>query len=526
MIDPVNESDVHTGARVLDFFDSRSPWNRRLWNVGLSLTLREVLEAAEAVSAGVLSPSSLNFLANVAQKIAGTDPGAGTDDEKCLLRHALKPKLRLRGLDYQVVLQQEERARTTYLARWANALRGPASPGPERTARAIASHLLDMGHSSDFLHRWWKYRFQYEPGTRSLADVVDQAHQLALQTARAFDVMVAVSRAIRVTGAPPTEWRSSRQVSTWLRQDGFDLEGIRQDGGFLFRIVAVDPDAAVARVSEVVDQIAARVMVGTRRGLMLLGRVWIKGETKKYRLNRVRRGVWVEALERENELYDAHSTGRIDAAIELLSHLQSSSPAAAVAGGWAAIEALLSEPDDRAGAADRLAMLVACSYPRAELTALSYDLAREDGALAERLEGGLENRRRCDVVVDALSKREIDATGFSGSVRAAVSRVSELLHEPRQTLKVVREHAANAFHRLYRQRNLVLHGGRTDAVALRASLRTSAPLVGAGIDRIVHAHYVDRLAPLALVARAKRALATIRTTSDSRITELLARDPP
>ena len=94
MIDPVNASDVHTGTRVLDFFDSRSPWNRRLWNIGLSLTLREVLEAAEAVSAGVLSPNSLNFLANVAQKIAGTDPGAGTDEEKRLLRHALTPKLR------------------------------------------------------------------------------------------------------------------------------------------------------------------------------------------------------------------------------------------------------------------------------------------------------------------------------------------------------------------------------------------------------------------------------------------------
>ena len=78
MIDPVNESDVHTGTRVLDFFDSRSPWNRRLWNIGLSLTLREVLEAAEAVSAGVLSPNSLNFLVNVPQRIAGTDPGAGT----------------------------------------------------------------------------------------------------------------------------------------------------------------------------------------------------------------------------------------------------------------------------------------------------------------------------------------------------------------------------------------------------------------------------------------------------------------
>ena len=187
-------------------------------------------------------------------------------------------------------------------------------------------------------------------------------------------------------------------------------EGIRQDGGFLFRIDAVDPDAAVARVSEVVDRIAARVVVGTRRDLMLLGRVWIKGETKKYRLNRVRRGVWVEALERENELYDAHSTGRIDAAIELLSHLQSSSPAAAVAGGWAAIEALLSEPDDRAGAADRLAMLVACSYPRAELTVLSYDLAREDGALAEHLEGGSREstpmRCCCRRFVEARNRRD------------------------------------------------------------------------------------------------------------------------
>lgn len=390
MIDPVNESDVHAATRVLDFFDSRSPWNRRLWNIGLSLTLQEVLEAAEAVSAGALSPNSLNFLVNVAQKIAGTDPGVGTDEEKSLLQHALKPKLRLRGLDYQVVRQQEERARTAYLARWATALRGPAPPGAERTARAIASHLLDRGHSSDSLHRWWKYRIQHEPGIRSLADVVDEAHLLALRTARAFDVMVPVSRAIRATGTLPIEWRTSQQVSTWLRQDGFDSKGIRQDGGFLFRIDAVDPDAAVARVSEVVDRIAARVVVGTRRELMLLGRVWIKGETKKYRLNRVRRGVWVEALEREDELYDAHSTGRIDAAIELLSHLQSSSPAAAVAGGWAAIEALLSEPDDRAGAADRLAMLVACSYPRAELTALSYDLAREDGVLAKRLEGVLE----------------------------------------------------------------------------------------------------------------------------------------
>ena len=201
---------------------------------------------------------------------------------------------------------------------------------------------------------------------------------------------------------PPAEWRSPQQVSAWLQVNGFDVAGIRQDGGFLFRIEALDPDAAVAGVSELLDQTTARAAIGTRRGLALLGRVWIKGAAE-YPLDRARRGVRVEALERENQLYDAHSTGRIHAAIELLSHLQSSSPGAAVAGGWAAIEALLSEPGDRAGAADRLAMLVACSYPRAELTVLSYDLSRGDSRLADRLEGVDENRRRCEIVVDALS---------------------------------------------------------------------------------------------------------------------------
>ena len=78
--------------------------------------------------------------------------------------------------------------------------------------------------------------------------------------------------------------------------------------------------------------------------------------------------------------------------------------------------------------------------------------------------------------------------------------------------------------RLYRQRNMVLHGARMDAVALRASLRTAAPLVGAGIDRIIHAHYVGKVAPLPLTARAQIALATIGTEGGPRITTLLDKD--
>ena len=486
--------------------------------------LREVLEAAEAVNAGVLSRPSLSFLANVVQKTVGTDPGAGTEEEKKVLQRALKPDVRLDSLKYHIIAQQEARLRTEYLARWAQALRDRHPPDVEQTARAVTSHLLDVGYSSDFLHRWWKYRLKYEQGTRSLADIVDDAQQLALRPERGFDIMVPVSRAIRLTGSPkaPSEWRSPVQVAAWLRAEKFDVTEIRHSGGFLFRVEALDPDAAVVRVSELLDQLGARVAIGTRRDLSLLGRVWIKGMRTPHRLDRVKRGVWVEALERENQLYDAYSSGGMSAAIELLSHLQSSSPSAAVAGGWAAIEALLSEPgSDRAEAADRLAMLVACSYPRAELTILSYDISRSDGGFAERLRGVDENRRRCDIVADALTTGTLAANGLAGSVSATAARTLRMLREPRRTLLRVQEHAVSAFRRLYRQRNMVLHGARMDAVALRASLRTAAPLVGAGIDRIIHAHYVGNVAALPLTAQAQVALATLGTGGGPRITTLL-----
>ena len=360
-----------------------------------------------------------------------------------------------------------------------------------------------------------------------MADIVDDAQQLALVHEHRFEIMAPASRAIRLKDAPrPSEWRSAGEVTAWLRGNSFDVKGVRQDGGFLFTISALDPEAAVARVSEVLDQLSARVAVGTRRDLAFLGRVWIKGVAEPHQTARVRRGVWVEALKRENQLYDARSTGGIHAAIELLSHLQSSSPGAAVAGGWAAIEALLSESENRAQAADRLAMLVACSYPRAEFTVLSYAIPKNDIRLDARLRGVDENRRRCDIVAKALTTREIDLNGLSDSDRIAVVRISAVLDNPRQVLAAIKKHATIAFSRLYRQRNLVLHGGRTNAVALRASLRTAAPIVGAGINRIVHASYVDSLSPLQLVARAKFALATVGTPSGPRITDLLGRDTP
>ena len=303
--------------------------------------------------------------------------------------------------------------------------------------------------------------------------------------------------------------------------NGFDVAGVRQSGGFFFKITALDVSAAVSRATETLDQLSARMAVGTKHELALLEHVWVKGDGKPHRVNRVRRGVWVEALERENQLYDAGSSGAIHAAIELLAHLQFSSSGAAVAGGWAAIEALLSEPDDRAGASERLATLVACSFPRAELTRLSYALSLGGAPISAELRKVSKNQDRCDIIAGAIAEGRIDSSALTPTDRAAVTRMSEILTHAGSALGTVSEYASIAFRRLYRQRNLVLHWGRTDGVALQASLRNAAPLVGAGIDRIIHAHYVDGLTPLQLVARASVSLATAGTKGGPACTRLL-----
>jgi hypothetical protein len=64
---------------------------------------------------------------------------------------------------------------------------------------------------------------------------------------------------------------------------------------------------------------------------------------------------------------------RVDDALELAAQINQGALGPAVAGGWAAVESLLFNPDDpaeeersgKAVAADRLAAIITCSWPNA-----------------------------------------------------------------------------------------------------------------------------------------------------------------
>lgn len=351
---------------------------------------------------------------------------------------------------------------------------------------------------------------------------MEDAHAIALTPAKLYNVLVAFSAFTKRKDSMPPGWLDAPAVSHWLKARNFDVREIRQKGGILMQVPARDSSAAVDSARERLESLSARVRVGSTRQFTLLPVAWIDGEAKEFRLVHEGRAVDVHSLERKNQIYSPTAYSRVDAGIELLEPLASAAPAMVVASGWAAFEALLSEPGNHVVVADRMGAIVACSFPRAELTVLSFQAAKSDQALAASLNNCQTNRDRSEMIADIISNMPT-VTLPDHSDRAAYQRLKKLLADPHPVLKDIESYTTAAFRRLYRQRNLVLHGGITNGVALRASLRTITPLIGAAMDRIAHAWYVDNLSPLELAARARISLDTGGASGAPKCFDLLGR---
>jgi hypothetical protein len=514
----VNAFDQHVVARLLDFFDSKTPWQRGLWTPGVVLTLKELLQASEALAASILTTPTLHNVAGYAMELVGRDPAFADADQKKALQASLRtdPKnggIHLNGVEYKKIQHWTEDLGKEYLRRWATVLQPrPAAIGPERTARAIASHLLDSGFSSDYLHRWWSYKVEHEPGApRSLSDLLQEAQELLSRAPTTYELIVAFEQApAPKTVDPSSPWLTNKEVSHWLRSNGFPVKDVRQRGGVKLQINARDVFSAAEKAAEIIDRFMTRVSLGTYRTIVPIKKVWFAGEKDPVPLRGARRRIEVHALSREKQIYTNTHSGKIDAGMELAAPLNSELPSVAVAGGWAAIESLLTGPGDkeRVFAADRMATITACSFSRAELTALSYKLEEQGGETADKLKACPTNRERAVVLADMILKGT-PPTFPNQSDTAALARASAVLRNPSVVLRDIESHISIAFRRLYRHRNMVLHWGKTNAVGLRSCLRAAAPLVGAGLDRVAHAWFTEKCDSLELAARAEIRLATV-----------------
>ena len=511
-------------ARVLEFFGNEIPWFRRLWNTGFSLTLAEVLEGSEAVRRSVLNKGGFREFTQTAWKHFAQDCALPLPEQKRLVQSCLTDDLQFESLDFFQLKELHSDLSREYLLRWAEVLHtGNGLPGVERTARAIASHLLDSGLSRQMLHRWWSCEVTRERVEKTLAEIVEAAHALVGQAPTNFEILVVLTRASKNAQANMANGLTAREVSKWLRAKGYSVANLRQQGGILLQVVSSDPWSAAEIAIGQVRTFANRIAIGTKEGrLETLDHVWVTGTMEPIPVGPRSRGVDVLALRRENKLYpQTLQSSIVDAALELVEPLDTGPAGPAVAGGWAAIEALLCAPgESRSNAAGRLATIVALSYPRAELTTLSYRI--KDKSLVAMLDTLTKNRERAELLAEWIEKRQA-LGGLNASDFAATRRLTQMVQTPGAALRDIRAHIESSVLRLYRVRNLVLHGGSVDAVALKACLRTVAPLVGAGLDRVAHAWYVEGLAPIELAARAATRIELVGTSAGKNLCHLLER---
>lgn len=510
-------------ARLSEFFDDSSSWPRRVWGAGSVLSLRELHTAVNWAGEKVLSAATVAWLAHDLETTLGQDRGVGERVLRQQITNNLRAKQTSGNHAHRSLARLTEIVDETYLLRWSDAAKTDRSPSVERMSRAIASHLLDAGYHVDFLRDWCGTL-----GEADAAEVASAAHALAVEREYTWSVFVPFVAVPAMDGNRESApgWLPPHRVSAWLTSAKVH-SGVRHNGGFAYEVRAHDPHGAVEKVSDIVDRMLARARYSRKRVDLQHAGVAIVAEHGEIPFRARRRHAHVLSLIAEKRLYDVGDDSVLDAALELAAPLNDGAAGPAISGSWAAVESLLlsavDESDEGRGvlAADRMAALITCSWPRAELTALSY---KHRPAVADRLSRFLEgeklNRERARSVLNWLRAGQ----GLALSTRrdrAAASRLEQLLLAPRPTLREVEQHMRRATRRLYRHRNLLMHGGATDVVSLPMTLRTIAPLLGAGLDRLTHAHLTSGRSALDLAARARTSLDLVGSPDGRDLPDLL-----
>ncbi|MFG3642308.1 integrase [Micromonospora sp. NPDC047762] len=531
--------DRNAIARMIDFFTiDGTPWPRRLWDVGSLLGLEELWEAGSWAAQKVLSTAACDWQRNELRTIVGPDVGLGQKELRRELTTLLAAPLPDPSPARRRLKELIEHARSGYVDRWAAAVdTTPAQrPKPERLARTVASHLLDLGYDANHLAAWAN---ELNARQATALEVVQSAATLAKAPEHSFDVLVVL---LAVPERPLAEqqlnWTAKGKVIEWLKEHNFSVQGLRVGGGFRYQVNALDAYGAANQAREMVERMVARSSFqrSNRGGIVAAPNIWVGGHPQPISLLPPARGANILALVHEGHLYRVDGERRlIDDALELAAPLNQGALGPAVAGGWAAVESLLTHPDDpqeeersgKAVAADRLAAIIACSWPRAELTALAHRHSpAEPDELSSALDGCTTNIERARTVAEGLKSgsRRPRPSGRKlqrHSDMAAIDRMARVVDDPRRELNEAVKTFRVALRRLYRTRNIVLHGGSTKGVALQATLRIGAPLVGAGLDRLAHAALTEGIRPLDLAARAELALKLVGGETALSVVELL-----
>lgn len=497
-------------ARLFDFFGRRTPWHRRLWGPSLLRCLDEVAEVATIVRETGRGAEALlayrRFLVHEVEADLGV-----AEPQRGQLSQLLKRKSNLSPSDVLQLQHLRAQATAGYVGSWKTVSDTQVVP-IERLARSAAATMLDHGYSPSGLHRWLT---ALTSGNKlsSIDDLLDETSARLRLPSRTWKVLVPVQH-VPFRGHPrPGHYLEATDALALLPEALPKRLGVRVNGALVFEVPALDAPAAATAAGALVRRLSARVTVGLPSQDQLIGArlAWVtRFDTEApgdwHPLRESQRSVEIGTLYRNGLVFTPTDEGaNLDEAFELLSSVETGSPGTVLASAWATIESLLCGPTDDGAhvAASRMAAIVTCSLPRAELTPLAHAYSHEaTDALAHELAQSHTNLDISLKMERAIRQGAIQWN--SPSDQAAAARLLSFISEP-ATLRRVQMYLEQTFLRLLRLRNRVMHGGSAESAVTSAVVATLPALVGAGVDRIAHGVLSarPRTSPLELAARAE-----------------------
>ena len=496
-----------------EFFQPDAPWNRRLWTVGTPLLLREVAEYASGVATGAMRPEGLAYICNSASEQVLRDTELDSEHGRAELVEQLREQAALNEkaapsgpfLRPNAQAQMEERIRTAergYLARWSSRIKDGTLPNKdeELVARLMAAHLLDIGFSQEHLQLWMK---RMVGDGLSLSEILESASEMARKDAVDYEVWVPYESIpqsiVKEAGERYLSWSHFTQQ---LEARHIEQPKVKNPRGALrFNVVAREPRAALAAVEVEMRRLRSRCTVGQVGETRLVSdsgwALTINASSPRWKQLPRHGQIYLPSLAHHSGLLpSANGDATLDDALELLASVETSTSWASLASIWAALEGLLiTDPREKGVlAADRAADIVTCSLPAAELRTLQH-------------RAPFQTHNTASDFLEKLDKNSL--ADFTSEDESALKRL-RTFHEEPETLIRARGYFRDSFRRLYNQRNLLMHAGRFDSIALPAAMRATPPLVGAAMDRIVnHRALEPTSSPVNLAARADLSLALL-----------------
>jgi hypothetical protein len=488
------------------YLSSRFGWTSILFRLSTPGLLRELLLAGNQVAEGVLSSSSFEELRSQVTRQFYQDPGLGDTTTRNLLG-AMLPKnadeFRIVSHKHRALSSSVSTIADNYLDNWRVEFAKPVYSAikpfgdvqaPDVAAAFLATYLLELGINSNYLVKWLDYRLISTDCSLDLIGFVDELVDLRTSGYGTLEVMVVADKTAAPDARPQSGWLEPQQVREWLEANDF-ITPQTMHGGILFSSDQWEIYSALEAVGSALRKMSRRAFLKTGKTLSFYGNAWIKGVERPKKIpNAAPTYTLLPGYEFEApSLVAPSSNNRLEVAVEFIEAAATVEGPSAVGMLWAALETLLSAPGDpnKMEVVKRGADIGLIAFIRSTIwNSLGTAMNKRTDSLAKAL-AAIEPANRLDRFEAALRTAEYESLSRVGS-RIHLRHVARLLDQG--YVKEIRTTFQHVLAGLYRQRNLVLHGGVTDGPLIEGYLRCGYPLAAAIVNRYARASessYID-----------------------------------